>query len=60
MTDERRQPEMIAFVVTGSTNGKNRWRDIGAAWRNKDASLTVKLTALPVNGELVLRPREEA
>jgi hypothetical protein len=43
-------------VFTIVKNGKaNFWNRIGSAFVNKDGSLTVRLNALPVNGELQIR-----
>lgn len=41
------------------TDKKGFWVEIGAAWTNKDGSLSVKLDALPVNGDMVIQPRKE-
>jgi len=49
-------PALIAYQVEGSENGKGYWHRVGAAWPNKAGGFQVKLTALPVNGELVLMP----
>ena len=37
---------------------KNFWVKIGAAFENRDGSLTVFLDALPVNGKLHVRERK--
>lgn len=56
-------PHFEAFVVTrrGDTD-KGFWTRIGAAWNHADGEgLTLRLVALPTEGELVLRkPRLEA
>jgi hypothetical protein len=44
--------DVFAVVRNGE---KSFWTKIGSAWVNKDASLTVRLNALPVNGELQIR-----
>lgn len=44
----------IAYVISES-NGKTYWNRIGVAFVNKDGSINVKLSALPVNGELQIR-----
>jgi hypothetical protein len=36
---------------------KNLWRKVGAAFDNRDGSLTILLDALPVNGRLHVRER---
>jgi hypothetical protein len=34
------------------------WRKIGAAFENRDGSLTLLLDALPLNGKLLVRERK--
>lgn len=50
-------PDFNAFVVTKKDNdAKSFWTKIGAAWAHTDGSgFNLTLTALPVNGEIVLR-----
>ena len=55
-TKNTNAPSLIAYQVEGSENGKGYWHRIGAAWPNKAGGFQVKLTALPVDGELVLMP----
>ena len=54
----------IKDVYTIVKNGeKDYWNQIGKAFLNRDGSLTVKLNALPVNGQLNIRdprPRTES
>ena len=54
----------IKDVFTIVKNGeKDYWNQIGKAFLNRDGSLTVKLNALPVNGQLNIRdprPRTES
>jgi len=54
-----KQPSHIAFTVEEGKNDHNHWRNIGAAWPAKDGGLSLKLNALPVDGRVTLRPREE-
>jgi len=43
-------------VYTIVKNGeKDYWNRIGNAFVNRDGSLTVKLNALPINGQLQIR-----
>lgn len=35
------------------------WVRIGSAWTNRDGSFTLKLDALPMDGEVVVRPRKD-
>jgi hypothetical protein len=34
------------------------WARIGSAWTNKDGSFTLKLDALPIDGQIVMRTRK--
>jgi hypothetical protein len=56
------KPLEVYTVVDSTREGqKARWTRIGAAWKNSDGSLNVKLDALPVNGTLNIRkPRERS
>lgn len=49
------------YVITEGGEGKNnRWHQIGVCFENKkDGSFNVILDALPVNGKLHIRDREE-
>lgn len=38
---------------------KGYWVAIGSAWTNKDGSFNIRLDALPLDGEIVVRPRKE-
>lgn len=53
---------MIAYtVVEHNKGGRKFWVRVGAAFLNRDGSLSVRLDAMPVNGELQIRdykPRE--
>lgn len=46
------------FALT-ERNDKTHWTRIGAAFTNKDGSITVQLDALPVSGRLQIREEEE-
>ena len=50
-------PDYYAYVVTKrESKDKAFWTNIGAAWENKDGEgLNIKLNALPLHGEIVLR-----
>lgn len=59
---EARRPSHTVYVVEGE--GQNAfWTKVGAAWaHDDDEGFNLQLTALPVNGRLVLRkpkPQEE-
>ena len=51
-----KSPALIAYQVDRNENGNAFWHRIGAAWQNKKGGFQIKLTALPVDGELVLLP----
>ena len=54
-----RQPVRQVFTIA-ERDGKSYWIRIGAAFTNRDGSETVLLDALPVNGRLQIRERENA
>ena len=57
-TSPSKKPTHRLYTVSG--DGENaRWTEIGAAWSNKDAKgFTLQLSALPVNGRIVMRTAE--
>ncbi len=56
---EKRHPTHIAFVVRDG-NGKGRWSEIGAAWATKDGKgFVLQLHAFPIDGKVVLLPRDK-
>ena len=58
MASNVKRKDVFTIVETGE--GKNFWRKIGAAFVNRDDSLTVVLDAFPVNGTLHIRdPKED-
>jgi len=59
MSDKNSKPDLKAFVVTKSGD-KSYSTEIGAAWKNAKGGYGIKLTALPVGGEIVLLPPKEA
>ena len=58
------KPAYVAYSVVptsaGSENSGSRWTRIGAAFENRDQSLTVLLNALPVNARIVLRVPDDS
>lgn len=58
MSTNNSKPALKAFVVTES-NGKSFFHEIGAAWANSKGGYSLRLHALPVNGEIVLLPPKE-
>lgn len=55
--DEKRKLKVLC-PVEGKDN-KTYWKPMGAAFRNKDDSITVLLDGFPVNGKLQLREWED-
>ena len=49
----------FVYTVVERDGARAFWTKIGAAWVNRDGSLTVKLEALPVNGNLQIRDPDE-
>ena len=49
------------YTITERPNSNDRsfWTRVGAAWTNRDGSLTIRLDALPVNGVLQVRDADE-
>ena len=55
-----KKPSHKAVTVREGKDGtKDYWVRIGAAWTNKDGSLSVNLDALPVNGRIILFENKE-
>lgn len=54
---------VYTIVERGGPDAKTFWIRVGAAWVNRDGSITLRLDALPVNGTLQVRdpdPRDAA
>ena len=45
---------LIVYAIT-ERNDKSFFTRIGAAWKNRDGSITARLDAMPVNGTLQIR-----
>ena len=58
------KPAYYAYSVVSlnpaSGESQSRWTRIGAAFHNRDSSVTVLLNALPVNARIVLRVPEDS
>ena len=52
-------PSHIAYSVESGNGDKEHWQKIGAAWPAKDDGLSLQLKALPLDGKIALRSREE-
>jgi len=55
---EKSNDKKSVFALT-ERDQKTFWTRIGAAFTNKDGSVTVQLDALPVSGRLQIREDEE-
>ena len=51
-------PSHIAYSVETGKD-KNHWQKVGAAWPTKNDGLNIQLSAIPLDGKIALRPREE-
>lgn len=51
-------PDYRAKTVVEISEGKERWVEIGVAFKNRE-TISVKLDALPVNAKIVLVPIKE-
>jgi hypothetical protein len=52
-------PSHIAYSVEAGKDDKSHWHKIGAAWPTKGDGLNLQLTAIPLDGNIVLRSRDE-
>lgn len=60
MSDISKKPTHTAYTVRPGKSETNKgfWTRIGSVWTHKDSDgFTVRLDALPVNGELVIRTK---
>lgn len=53
-----RKPD-YRVMVSRKSGDKNFYTEVGAGWDVAKEGISIKLNALPVNGELVLFPRKE-
>ena len=63
MSDISKQPTHTAYTVRPGKgeNDKGFWTRIGSVWAHQDGEgFTVRLDALPPNGELVIRTKAPA
>lgn len=49
------KPDYLVRVVK-DIGGKDKWTDVGVAYKNARGSITVYLTALPLNDKILLIP----
>jgi hypothetical protein len=52
--------DLTAFCIVERRDGSSTWIRCGQARLNRDGSINVRLDALPLNGELHLRPTEDS
>jgi hypothetical protein len=61
VTAASKKPAYLAYHVRDTGDSKGFWTRVGAAWKNRDDSLTVQLDCLPIDGRVVLRlPKENS
>lgn len=48
----------VFTVIRKEEWNQDVWRKVGAAFENKDGSLTIFLDAVPLNGKLLVRERK--
>ncbi len=53
------RPSFIAYSVQEGKDDNSHWQKIGAAWPAKGGGLSLKLNAVPLDGNIALRSREE-
>jgi hypothetical protein len=53
----RRRPPvwLVVYTIIDRGNNKKVWLRVGLAFVNRDGSLTVRLDAVPINGQLHIR-----
>jgi hypothetical protein len=56
---DHKSSKKAVFTVVQGKEGKSFWVRVGAAFTNSDGSLSVKLDALPTNGQLQVREWED-
>jgi hypothetical protein len=56
-----KKPTHTAYAVRENKEPgqKGYWLEIGAAWTNKDGSLSLQLDAMPIGGRVIVRARQE-
>lgn len=56
MSEEQKRNYKVAYaVVEREKDGKSFWTKVGAAFPNRDGSLSVSLDAVPINGKIQIR-----
>lgn len=57
--EKSNKPSHYAYTVSEGKNNQSHWTKIGAAWPAKDDGLTLSLDAIPRDGMVQLRSREQ-
>ena len=57
--EKSNKPSHYAYTVSEGKGDQNYWTKIGAAWPTKDDGLTLTLDAIPRDGMVQLRSREQ-
>jgi hypothetical protein len=53
----KKHPAFIAHTVRETSEGRNYWNRVGAAWANKNGKgFVLQLEAVPLDGRVVLMP----
>ena len=58
-SEKSKKPSHYAYIVSEGKGDQSHWTKIGAAWPAKDDGLILTLDALPRNGVVQLRSREQ-
>jgi hypothetical protein len=54
-----KKPDYSVYVTRKGSDDKNYYTRIGSAWTVSNDGISIKLDALPVNGEIVLFPPKD-
>ncbi len=55
-----KKPQLYAYQVRETGNGKSFWNRIGAAWPVKGGGFSIQLDCVPLDGRIVcLPPKQE-
>jgi hypothetical protein len=53
------KPDFYVYVSRKGSDDKNHYTRVGAAWQVSNDGLSIKLDALPTNGELICFPPKD-
>lgn len=57
---EAKRPEYEVFISEKGKDDKSYYTKVGAGWEVAKGGISIKLTALPIDGTVVLFPRKES